>query len=174
LRHRSREEDHLCGLGQKLEDVVDLLSETTLACALAIDRKRLEHSGTYREHFVSLVQDKHLHAVGLQEAALDHVVDTSRSAYDDLGTLLKSLHIVTNARATNAGMALDAHEIANGHNDLLDLLGEFTGRGKDKSLALLEVGVDFLEDGDGECCRLAGTGLRLGNDIVSYGVALAS
>lgn len=37
--HGSREKDDLGGLGQELEDVVDLLGETTLSHALATERK---------------------------------------------------------------------------------------------------------------------------------------
>lgn len=64
-------------------------------------------------------------------------------------------------------MALDAHEITNGDNDLLNLLGQFTGRGQDKSLASLEAAVDLLESGDGEGSGFTGTRLSLSNDIVA-------
>jgi hypothetical protein len=80
---------------------------------------------------------------------------------------LKSLHVITDAGTTNAGVALDVHEITDGDNDLLDLLGQFTGRCKDQSLALLDVWVELLEDGDGESGGLSSTGLSLCNDIVA-------
>lgn len=122
---------------------------------------------TYRQHLVGLVEDEHLHAIGLEEAALDHVVDTARSADNNLGTILQGLHVVTDAGAANAGVALDVHEVANGDHDLLDLLGQLTGGREDKGLALLQVGVDLLQDRDGEGSGLAGTRLGLGNDIVA-------
>lgn len=122
---------------------------------------------TYGKHFIGLIKNEHLHGVGLQEAALDHVVDTTWGTNDNLGTLLKSLHIITNAGTTNAGVALDVHEITNGNNDLLDLLSQLTGWGEDQSLTLLDVGVELLEDGDGESSSLSGTRLSLGNDIVA-------
>ena len=65
-------------------------------------------------------------------------------------------------------MALNVHEVANGDDDLLDLLGQLTGGSKDKSLALLQVGVDLLQNGDGESSGLASTGLGLSNDIVAW------
>jgi hypothetical protein len=64
-------------------------------------------------------------------------------------------------------VALDVHEVADGDNDLLDLLGKLTGGSKDERLALLDVGVDLLEDRDGEGSGLASTGLGLSNDIVT-------
>jgi hypothetical protein len=153
LGHGGREKDDLSRLGQELEDIVDLLGETA------------------RQHLVSLVKDEHLHAVGLEDTTLDHVLDAAGGADNDLGTILESLHIVTNAGAANAGMALNVHEVANGDNDLLNLLGELTSWGEDERLASLEGRIDLLEDRDGEGGGLAGSGLSLGNDIVtcSYG-----
>ncbi|EPE06346.1 hypothetical protein F503_02474 [Ophiostoma piceae UAMH 11346] len=143
------ETDDLGRLRQQLEDVVDLLGET---------------SG---QHLIGLVEDKHLHGIGLQETALDHVLDTAGGADNDLGAVLEGLHVVTDAGATNAGVALDVHEVADGDNDLLDLLGQLAGGGEDQGLALLDVGVDLLQHGDGEGGSLASTGLGLGNDIVA-------
>jgi hypothetical protein len=150
LGHGGGQKDDLGALGQKLEDVVDLLGETA------------------RQHLVSLVEDEHLHVVGLQDTTLDHVVDTSGSANNDLGTVLEGLHVVTDAGTTNAGVAGNVHEVTDGDNDLLDLLGQLTGGGEDERLAGLDVGVDLLEGGDGEGSGLAGTGLRLRNDIVAF------
>lgn len=149
LGHSSGQKDDLGALGQKLEDVVDLLGETA------------------RQHLVGLVKDEHLHVVGLEDATLDHVVDTAGSTDNDLGTVLEGLHVVTDAGTANAGVALDVHEVTDGDNDLLDLLSELTGGGEDKRLAGLDVGVDLLEGRDGEGSRLTGTRLGLRNDIVA-------
>ena len=123
---------------------------------------------TYREHFVSLVQDEHLHVICLQDAPLDHVVDSSWSANNHLRSVLQCLHILPNVSAANAGMALDVHEVANRNDDLLDLLGKFTGWCENEGLAGLEVGIDFLEARDGESRGLAGSRLGLRNDIGSF------
>ena len=122
---------------------------------------------THRQHLVSLVEDEHLHGVGLEEAALDHVLDTAGSANNDVGTVLKSLHVVTDGGAANAGVARDVHEVTDGDDDLLDLLGQLAGGGEDKSLAGLDRGVDLLEGGDGEGSGFTRTGLSLRNDIVA-------
>jgi hypothetical protein len=105
--------------------------------------------------------------VGLEDATLDHVVDTARSADNDLGTVLEGLHVVTDAGAANAGVALNLHEVADGNNDLLDLLGKLTGGSEDEGLASLDGGIDLLEDRDREGGGLAGTGLGLSNNIVA-------
>jgi hypothetical protein len=149
LGHGGGKEDDLGGLRKELEDVVDLLSETT------------------GQHLVGLVEDELLHAVGLEDATLDHVVDTAGGTDNDLGTVLEGLHVVADAGAANAGVALDLHEVADGDNDLLDLLGKLTGGSKDQGLAGLDAGVDLLEDRDGEGGGLAGTGLGLSDNIVA-------
>ena len=149
LGHGGRQEDNLGGLGKELEDVVDLLGETT------------------GKHLIGLIEDEHLHRVGLEDATLDHVVDTAGGTDNDLRTLLEGLHVVSDAGAADTGVALDVHEVTDGDDDLLDLLGKLAGRGEDKGLASLDVGVELLEDGDGEGSGLAGTRLRLCNDIVA-------
>lgn len=94
-------------------------------------------------------------------------MDTAGGTDNDLGAVLEGLHVLTDAGATNAGVALNVHEVANSDNDLLDLLGQLTGGGKDQSLALLDGGVDLLENGDGESGSLSSTGLGLSNDVVT-------
>lgn len=128
---------------------------------------RSEREATYRQHLVGLVKDKHLHAIGLQESTLDHVVDTTWGTDDNLGAVLQSLHVITDAGTTNAGVALDVHEVTDGNHNLLDLLSKLTGGGQNQGLTLLEVGIDLLQNGDRKCGGLAGARLGLGNDIVA-------
>lgn len=149
LRHGGRQKNDLSTLGKELENVVDLLRETT------------------RQHLIGLVEDEHLHAVRLEETALDHVLDTTGSTNNDLRTVLESLHVITNAGTANAGVALDVHEVTDGDDDLLDLLGQLTGGSENQSLAGLDAGVDLLEDRNGEGSGLAGTGLGLSNNIMA-------
>jgi hypothetical protein len=101
---------------------------------------------TYRKHLISLIEDKHLHRIRLQESSLNHVLDTAGSANNDLGAVLERLHVITDAGSTNTRMALNAHEVANCNNDLLDLLCKLTGRSKDQSLALLDIRVNLLKN----------------------------
>lgn len=149
LRHGSREQDTLGVLGQELEDLVHLVLETT------------------REHLVGLVEAEHLELVRLESTTVDHVVDTTGSADDDLGALIELGHVLTNVGTTDAGVAVDLHVVAECDDDLLDLLGELTSGGKDERLDGLDARVDALQNGDREGGGLAGTGLSLSNHIVT-------
>lgn len=122
---------------------------------------------TYRKHLISLVEDEQLHAVGTEDTTLDHIVNTAGGTDNDLGTVTEGSHVLTDVGTTNTGVALDTHEVTNGNNDLLDLLGQLTGGSKDQSLASLHIGVNLLESGNGEGGSLSGTRLGLSDDIVT-------
>jgi len=102
------------------------------------------YQATYRKHLISLVENEHPHVVGLEDTALNHVLDTTRSADNNLRSILKSLHILTNVCSTNASMAFDVHKVTDGNDDLLNLLCEFASRGENESLTGLEIGVELL------------------------------
>lgn len=150
LGHGSGEQGDLGGLGKELEDVVDLLGETT------------------GQHLIGLVEDEELHGGGGENTALDHVVDTAGGTDNDLGTGAEGVHVLTDVGTTDTGVAVEGHEVTDGNNDLLDLLGQLTGGGEDKSLASLDLGVDLLQSRDGEGSGLTGTGLGLSDDIVTW------
>ena len=173
LGHGSRQQGDLGGLRKELEDVIDLLSETTLVPLAPILHGRVEIQ-TYRKHLISLIQNEQLHVVGLQDTALDHILNTTGGTDDDVRAIAEGGHVLTDVSTTNTGMALDAHEVTNGDNDLLDLLSQLTGRSKDKRLASLQVGVDLLQSSDREGSSLSGTRLGLSNDIVAYSDSLVS
>jgi hypothetical protein len=167
LGHGGGEENDLGGLRKELEDVVDLLGETTLREELAQWTEKMKIEFSYRKHLIGLVENEHLHAVGLEETALDHVLDTAGGTDNDLRTVLEGLHVITDTGTTNAGVALNVHEVTNSDNNLLNLLSKLTGGSKDQGLASLDVGVDLLEDRDGEGSGLSSTRLSLGDDIVA-------
>ena len=96
---------------------------------------------------------------------MNHILDTPRCPNNNVGSSLKSSHIVTNTGAANAGMAVDGHEITNSDNNFLNLLGQLACWRKNQCLACLEIWVNFLEDRNGEGSGLSSAGLRLGNDI---------
>lgn len=165
LRHGGREKDDLGGLGKKLEDIINLLGETTLEVVSLSSKYGTTALETYRKHFISLIENEDLDSVGLQGTPLDHVVDTAGSTDNDMNTIAENLHVLTEGSTTNAGMALDLQEIANGDNDLHNLLSQLTGRGEDQGLALVDVEVDLLEYGDGEGRSLTSAGLGLCNNV---------
>lgn len=150
LGHGSGQEGDLGRLGEELEDVVDLLGETT------------------GQHLIGLVENEELHGVGAEDATLDHVLDTAGGTDNDLGTVTESSHVLTDVGTTDTGVALKTlHEVTDGNNDLLDLLGQLTSGGKDQSLAALDLDVDLLQSGDGEGGSLTSTRLGLSDDIVT-------
>ena len=100
-------------------------------------------------------------------------MDTTGGTDNDLGAGAEGVHVVTNVGTTNAGVALNVHEVTDGDNDLLDLLSQLTGGSDNQSLAGLELLVDLLESGDGESGSLSGTRLGLGNDIVACGALVS-
>lgn len=141
-------------------------------CRKVVSTKNIKQLGgdlTYRKHFISLVQDEHFHVVSLEHASLDHVLNPSWSSNNDLWAILECLHVFADIGSTDTCVAFNTHEIANSDNDLLDLLSKLTGGCEDESLAGLEVGIDFLEAGDGERRGFSSARLGLGNHIRSLG-----
>jgi hypothetical protein len=117
-RHGSREEGNLDLAREILEDVLDLLLETT------------------REHLVGLVENEDLKVVALEETLLHHVVDTAWGADNDVNALLENLDLIADDGATDASVNLDADELTDLLDDEGDLLGELSGGGNNKSLGV--------------------------------------
>ena len=138
-RHRRREERNLDLARQVLEDVLDLLLEAA------------------REHLISLIKDEHLQVVRLKEALFHHVVDSAGRADDDVDALLEDLDLVADNGAADAGVDLDADELADGLHDEGDLLGELAGGCDHEGLSVHGRGVHDLKDRDCEAPCFAGT-----------------
>ncbi len=64
---------------------------------------------------------------------------------------------MTDAGTTDTRVTLNAHEVTDRDHDFLDLLRQFTSRGENEGLALLDVGIDLLQDRDGKCSSLSGS-----------------
>jgi len=135
-------------LREKLEDLVDLVFETT------------------GQHLIGFIETEYLDVIGPEGPAVDHIEDPTRSADDDVNTLLQLAHILADVGSTDTGVTFDVHIVAESNDDLLNLLSKLAGRGEDESLGALEREVEFLEDGDGEGGGFASAGLSLGDDIV--------
>jgi hypothetical protein len=114
----SREEGNLDLAGEILEDILDLLLETT------------------REHLVGLVENEDLEVVALEEALLHHVVDTTWGADNDVHSLLEDLDFIADDGSADAGVDLHANELSDLLHDEGDLLGELSGRRNNKSLGV--------------------------------------
>ena len=118
-RHGGGEKDNLGVLREELEDLVDLVLETT------------------RQHLIRLIETEDLNGVGLEGPTVDHVEDTTWGTDDDLNTFLQFGHVLTDNGATNTSVAFDVHVVAERDDNLLNLLSKLTGRGKDEGLGTL-------------------------------------
>ena len=123
---------------------------------------------TYRKHLVSLIEDEHLHRIGLEYSTLDHILNTAWRPHNDLGAILERLHIISYAGTPNASMAFNVHEITNSDNDFLDLLGKFACRSQNERLARLDIRIELLENGDRESGGLSGTRLGLCDNVRAW------
>lgn len=92
-------------------------------------------------------------------------MDTAGGTDDDLGAVTEGVHVITDSGTTDTGVALDVHEVADGDDDLLDLLSQLTGGSDDQGLSGVQAGVQLLQSGNGEGGGLASTGLGLSDDI---------
>jgi len=90
-----REEGDLDVSWQELEYVLNLLFETSA------------------QHLVSFVENEQLEVIGLHEAALHHVVNTSWCSNDDVNTLLEDPDVLLDDCATDAGVHLNLHILSN-------------------------------------------------------------
>jgi hypothetical protein len=151
--HGGREEANLDGGRESLEDIIDLVLETT------------------GEHLISLIKNEDLDAVGLEGSSAEHIVDTTGGTNDNVDTVEEGLNVALNLGATDASVAENTEVVAEVADDLLDLLGKLTGGGKDEGLALLLGVVKLLQDTNGEGGSLTSTGLSLTNDITATTVA---
>lgn len=73
-------------------------------------------------------------------------MDTAGGTNDHVNAVLKYLHVIADDGASNAGVAFHIHEIADSHDNLLDLLGKLTGGSQNQGLTLLDAQVDLLKD----------------------------
>lgn len=80
----------------------------------------------------------------------------------------KGFLLSTDVRTTGRAVDHAFEMLTKRLNDSLDLLGEFSGWGEDKSLGLLHAWVDVLQDADGESTRFTGTRLGLSEGVSSF------
>ena len=67
---------------------------------------------------------------------------------DNVDSVVQLVHIFPNRCTADASMALSTHVVAEGHYDLLDLLGQLTSRGQNQGLAAVQLGVYLLQNGN--------------------------
>jgi hypothetical protein len=64
----------------------------------------------------------------------DHVEDAAGRADHNVLADVQLAHVLADARAPDAGVALRPHVVPQRHHHLLDLLRQLTGRGQDQGL----------------------------------------
>ena len=117
-RHGSGEESDLDLARKVLEDILDLLLETT------------------REHLIGLIENKDLEVVTLEETFLHHIMNTAWCSDNDMHSCLENLDFVTDNGTSDASVDLYANELSNLLDDEGNLLGELSGWGYNKSLGV--------------------------------------
>lgn len=80
-------------------------------------------------------------------------------------SILEGLPVLARVGASDAAASVHLDELTEAENNLVDLLGEFAGRGQNDCLALWGLGVDQLEESDGKGGGFAGSGLCLGDGV---------
>lgn len=131
-RHGSREKTNLDGFGKELKNVVNLVLEPT------------------RKHLVGLVQKELTNVVQSQGTTVDHVGNATGRSDHDLHTLLEGTNVVTDGGTTDTCVDLNVHVVAEGQDDLLNLLRQLAGGSQDEGLTVIELGVDLGETANGK------------------------
>jgi hypothetical protein len=150
--HGGREERDLDVLWQELEDLVNLVRETL------------------GEHLIGLIKDQDAEAVSAEGTALDHVGNAAGGADGDDDASLQLLQVLLHAGSTNEGVreALKvAHVLTDLGDDGVGLLSQLSRGRQDQGLEVTVTEVNALQKANREGTGLAGTRLRLGDDVAT-------
>ncbi|KAF5049970.1 hypothetical protein DSECCO2_434260 [anaerobic digester metagenome] len=122
------------------------------------------------EHAVGLVQNQCVHVGQVDETAVQQVEQASRTGHQDAG-LGGRLDLGRLAHPAEDRGATDARLLAQGDERLVNLQGQFAGRGQNENAhraALRDRSLDHaLQQRQGEGRRLAGAGLGQAEDILA-------
>lgn len=94
-------------------------------------------------------------------------MNATRRSNNDLRAILQGLYLIVHTRSTNASVAFHVNQVANSDNDLLNMLSKLASRGQNERLALLNRGVDLLENRNRESSCLSSTRRSLGNYVAA-------
>mmetsp|Transcript_19238 Transcript_19238/g.27739 ORF Transcript_19238/g.27739 Transcript_19238/m.27739 type:complete len:290 (+) Transcript_19238:189-1058(+) len=147
--HGSREKTNLDRFRKELKNIIDLVLETS------------------RKHLIGLIQEELTNVIQTKGATVDHIVDTTGCSHDNVDTCLKGTDIITDSGTTDTGVDSDVHVVSEGNDDLLNLLCQLTGWGKDEGLTFTEFWVQGGKSSDGESGCFTSTGLGLSDKITA-------
>ena len=151
-RPEGRREEHRVALrGQLVEDAAEVFEEAHV------------------EHAVGFVEDDFGGLREVDQAAFEIVAETAGRGDDDFGSGLDVAQLVGFAHATDDHRSADAHAFDELAEGLIDLNGEFAGGAEDEDFDGLAArnGGESFDDGNRERKRLAGAGLRGGDDVAA-------
>jgi len=121
------------------------------------------------EHFVGLVQDDNADVLKLECAPLDVIDRPTRGSHDDVDAAPKLLQLLLDGLTTVDRQYTGTNASAVLVDCFRDLHGQFSCWNQDEGDGgdLVAVVLETLEDGEGECSRLAGTGGSLAKQIAT-------
>ena len=164
-------------LGQRLDLVAEGGREQQALLLLGQDRQHLldvVHEA-HVEHAVGLVEHEELDAAQVQRALAVVVEQPARRGHQDVDAALEAVDLRAHADAAEHHHARELEMLAVVAHALLDLGGEFAGGGEDQradrpaALAVLDrmARGQAVQQRQREACRLAGAGLRAGEQIAA-------
>ena len=103
-----------------------------------------------RKHLIGLIKEELTDGVQPQGTTVDHVIDTTGGTHDDVNTSLEGTDVVTDGGTSDTGMNLKLHVVTKGDDDLLNLLSQLTGGGKDERLTFTKLGIKLGESTNGK------------------------
>ncbi|MCW0435410.1 hypothetical protein NB723_000374 [Xanthomonas sacchari] len=137
----------------------------------ALDRRQEAHV----EHAVGFVQHQDLDARQVHAAALEVVEQAARAGDQQVHAAAQRVELVAHAHAAVDGGAGDAQVLAVAAQAVVDLGGQFAGRGQDQRARLARAGAhrlrrsaQVLQQRQAERGGLAGAGLRAGHQVMAF------
>mmetsp|Transcript_31888 Transcript_31888/g.51287 ORF Transcript_31888/g.51287 Transcript_31888/m.51287 type:complete len:267 (+) Transcript_31888:357-1157(+) len=126
IGHGGREQANLNLGGHLLEDVVDLVAETS------------------REHLICLVENKCVYLVYFDGPSTNHIKDTPWSTDNELDTLAEDVHIFADRGTADAYVGGDIQIVSKSASYLLDLLSQLAGGCQNEGLGSMLLKLDLL------------------------------
>ena len=119
----------------------DLRVERNLA-KQTLDWRKEAHIG----HLVSLVNNRNLNLVQGERALFDQILKTTRAGHHNIGAGLKVTNLTRITHTAVYGGGVDAVDLGERHEHVVDLVGELTGRSKHQTTWMRHeiVGTTFL------------------------------
>ena len=97
------------------------------------------------QHFVGLIENKHLDRVRLESATAYHLENATWGTRNNMRSMLQVENVFVDVSTANAAMDFHLHEVTKGETDTLCLLSQFTSWGQNEHLWLSEGKVNSLQ-----------------------------